>query len=154
LLEGAPKWALPEKVLCLGSNAEALLVVLWCNFSHFCLCVLFFCILIFFGSDHLLGWQMTSKSLVYTGFVDGASRHTLNLKSAAWVIYEPSSQLLSFGITCLGPSTNNIAEYSAIIELLLDAISHGIQPLVVHLDSQLAMLQLNGQYRVHDPSLL
>ena len=90
--------------------------------------------------DHLLGLQMTLELVVYTGFADGAIRHTLNLASAAWVIYEPSGQLLSSSSTCLGPSTNNIVEYSAIIELLLDAISHGIQHLVVHLDSQLAML--------------
>ena len=77
-------------------------------------------------SNHLHGWKMTSELLVYTGFADGASPHTLNLASTAWVIYEPSSQLLSYGSTSLGPSTNNIAEYSAIIELLLDVISHGI----------------------------
>ena len=105
-------------------------------------------------SDHLLGWQMMSKSIVYTRFVDGASRHTLNLASIAWVIYEPSGQLLSSSGTCLGSLTNNIAKYSAIIELLLDAISHRIQRLVVHLDSQLAVLQLNRQYRVCDPSIL
>ena len=69
---------------------------------------------------------MTSESLIYTGFADGASHHTLNLASTAWVIYKPSGQLLSFGSACLGPSTNNIIEYIAIIELLLDAISHGI----------------------------
>ena len=97
---------------------------------------------------------MTSESVVYIGFADGASHHTLNLASAAWVIYEPSGQLLSSGSTCLGPSTNNIVEYSAIIELLLDAISHGIQHMVVRLDSQLAALQLNGQYRVHDSFIL
>ena len=100
--------------------------------------------------DHLLGLQMTSESIVYNGFVDGASHHTLNLAFAAWVIYEPPDQLLSSGSTCLGPSTNNIAEYSVIIKLLLDAISPGIQHLVVRLDSQLAMLQLNGQYWVRD----
>ena len=93
---------------------------------------------------------MTSKSIIYTGFADGASHHTLNLAVSAWVIYEPSSQLLSYGSTCLGPSTNNIVEYSAIIELLMDAISHGIQHMVVRLDSQLVVLQLNGQYWVRD----
>ena len=97
---------------------------------------------------------MTSESLVHTGLADGASRHTLKLTFVAWVIYEPSDQLLSSGSTCLGPSTNNIVEYSAIIELLLDAIFHGIQRFVVHLDSQLAALKLNGQYRVCDPSIL
>ena len=78
---------------------------------------------------------MMSELIFYTRFADGASRHTLNLAFAAWVIYEPSGQLLSFSSTCLGPSTNNIAEYSAIIELLLDAISYRVQRLVVHLDS-------------------
>ena len=97
---------------------------------------------------------MTSESVVYTRFVDGASHHTLNLASAAWVIFEPSGQLLSSGSTCLGPLTNNIAEYSAIVELLLDAISHGIRHMVVHLVSQLAMLQLTGQYWVHDSFIL
>ena len=61
-------------------------------------------------SDHLLVWKMTSESIVYIGFMDGASHHTLNLASTAWVIYEPFGQLLSSGSTCLGPSTNNIAE--------------------------------------------
>ena len=61
---------------------------------------------------------------------------------------------MSSGSTCLGPSPNNIAEYSAIIELLLDVISHGIQGLVVHLDSQLGVLHLDGQYWAHDPSIL
>ena len=97
---------------------------------------------------------MTLESVAYTGFADGASRHTLNLAPAAWVIYEPSGQLLSSGSTCLGPSTNNIAEYSAITELLLDAMSYGIQHMVVHLDSQLVVLQLNGRYRVRNSSIL
>ena len=97
---------------------------------------------------------MTLESLVHARFVDGASCHTLNLASAAWVIYEPSGQLSSFGSTCLGPLTNNITEYSVIIELLLDAISHGIQHMVVHLDSQLVVLQLNGHYRVRNSSIL
>ena len=97
---------------------------------------------------------MTLESIVYIGFVDGASHHTLSLASTRWVIYEPSGQLLSSGSTCLGPSTNNIAEYSAIIELLLEAILHGIQCMVVHLDPQLVVLQLNGRYRVRDSSIL
>ena len=46
---------------------------------------------------------MMSESLVYTGFADGAGRHTLNLASATWVIYELSNQLISSGSNCLGP---------------------------------------------------
>ena len=40
------------------------------------------------------------------------------------------------------------------IELLRDAISHGIRSLEVHIDSHLAVLQLNGVYHVRDRTLL
>ena len=36
----------------------------------------------------------------------GASRHTKNLVSAAWVIYTPTGQVLSSGGVCLRPSSN------------------------------------------------
>jgi hypothetical protein len=58
------------------------------------------------------------------------------------------------GGACLGPTMNNVAEYSIMIELLRDVIVHGISCLEVLLDSQLVVLQLNGQYHVHDPTLL
>ena len=93
-------------------------------------------------------------SSIYIRFTDGASCHTQHLASAAWVIYTPTGQVLSSGGICLRPSSNNVAEYSAIIELLRDAISHGILSLEVRLDSQLVVSQLNGLYRVRDPTLL
>jgi hypothetical protein len=74
---------------------------------------------------------MSMESSVYLGFVDGASRHTRNLASAAWVIYSPEGLLVSSGGICLGPSMNNVAKYSIVIELLHDAISHGIHTLEV-----------------------
>ena len=50
--------------------------------------------------------------------------------------------------------SNNIVEYSVVIELLRDAISHGVHSLEVCLDSQLVVSQLNGSYRIRDPVLL
>jgi ribonuclease HI len=97
---------------------------------------------------------MSTESSVYLGFADGASHHTQNLASTAWVVYSPEGLLVSSGGICLGPSTNNVAEYSIVIELLRDAISHGILSLEVHLDSQLVVCQLNGRYHVRDPTLL
>jgi ribonuclease HI len=94
------------------------------------------------------------ESLVYVGFADGASHHTWNLASTAWVIYLSEGLLVSSGGVCLGPSTNNVAEYSVVIELLRDAISHGILSIEVCLDSQLVVRQLNGRYRVRDLTLL
>jgi ribonuclease HI len=75
------------------------------------------------------------------------------LASTTWVIFTPQGQLLSFGGICLGDTTNNVAEYSVIIELLRDTLSLGISRLQVYLDAQLVVSQLNRIYRVHDPTL-
>ena len=82
---------------------------------------------------------MSIESLVYVGFVDGASHHTQNSTSATWVIYTPMGQVLSSGGVCLRPSSNNVAEYSVVIKLLWDSISHGVLSLEVCLDSQLVV---------------
>ena len=87
----------------------------------------------------------------FVGFTDDASRHTCNLASAAWVICFPSGQLVASGGACLGPATNNVAEYRAVIELLWDALSRGIIQLEVRLDSQLVISQLNRSYQVWYP---
>ena len=63
-------------------------------------------------------------------------------------------QVLSLGGICLQPSSNNVAEYSVVIELLRDAISHGVLSLKVRLYSQLVVSHLNGLYHVRDPTLL
>ena len=68
---------------------------------------------------------MTMESSVYIGFY-GASHHTQNSASTAWVIYTPIGQVLSSGGVCLRPLSNNVDEYSFMIELLWDAISHGV----------------------------
>jgi hypothetical protein len=56
---------------------------------------------------------------------------------------------VSAGGACLRATTNNVVEYSTVVEILRDALSHGINPLQVFLDSQ-----LNGLYRICDPVLL
>jgi ribonuclease HI len=96
---------------------------------------------------------MSRKSEVFVGYVDGASRHTQRLASAAWVIFTPQGQFLSSGGICLGDTTNNVVKYSAVIEFLRDALSLGISCLWVYLDTQLVVSQLNKIYRFHDPTL-
>ena len=60
----------------------------------------------------------------FVGFADGASRSTRNLSSAAWVIYDPAGELIDLQGVCLGRTTNNIAEYSAVLELLTLSLIH------------------------------
>jgi ribonuclease HI len=64
---------------------------------------------------------MSTESSVYLGFIDGASHHTKNLASIAWVVYSPKGQLVSSGGIFLGPSMNNVVEYSVVIDILRDA---------------------------------
>jgi ribonuclease HI len=71
----------------------------------------------------VLDLQMSVSLLPYVGFVDGASHSTQNLASAAWEIYMPIDELISLHGICLRRATNNIVEYSAIIELLSESIS-------------------------------
>ena len=67
---------------------------------------------------HVLVMQMA-----FYGFADGAFWHTLNLASTAWVLYSLAKDLVNSGEVCVGPATNNIVEYRAVIGLLTEATS-------------------------------
>ena len=96
-----------------------------------------------------------AKKMAFYGFVDGAFRHTLNLSSATWVIlYSPAYDLVSPGAVCIGPATNNIVEYRAVIGLLTKAASQDVRNLVVFMDSQLVVCHLNHVYTIRNPVLL
>jgi ribonuclease HI len=91
---------------------------------------------------------MLAFSLPYIGFVDGVIRSTQNLTSVAWEIYGPTNELISIHGVFFGCATNNIAEYSVVIELLIEAILFGILHLIIRLDSQLVVLQLSIIYSI------
>ena len=71
----------------------------------------------------------------FFGYADGASRSMQNLSSVVWAIFTPNGELVSFQGICIGRSTNNIVEHSELIELLFDAISFGINRIIIRLDS-------------------
>jgi ribonuclease HI len=53
----------------------------------------------------------------------------------------------------LGHGTNNEAEYQALTAALEEAWSLGAKAVKVHLDSELLVRQINGQYRVKSDRL-
>ena len=61
--------------------------------------------------------------MAFYDFADGACHHTLNIISAAWVLYSLAKYLVSSGVVCIGPATKNIIEYRAVIGLLTEAAS-------------------------------
>ena len=98
---------------------------------------------------HVLVVQMA-----FYGFADGACHHTLNLASDAWVLYSPAEYLVSSGAVFLGPSSNNIAEYEAVIGLLIESSSQDVHDLVVLMNSQLVVCHLNHIYTIRNLVLL
>ena len=90
----------------------------------------------------------------YVSFMDGASCNTRNLSLATWVIYDLVGELINLQGICLGPTTNNVTEYSVVLILLTEVVNLGICTLLVNLDSQLVFLQLNGHYSVRNPCIL
>lgn len=53
----------------------------------------------------------------------------------------------------IGIATNNIAEYSALIRALKEAISLGVEEVHAHMDSELAVKQINGIYKVKNAGI-
>lgn len=53
----------------------------------------------------------------------------------------------------LGSRTNNQAEYEALIAALESAIALHAEEVICHLDSELVVKQLNGEYRVKNSEL-
>ena len=90
----------------------------------------------------------------FTGFADSANRYTLNLASKTWVLYSPTNDLVSSGGILLGPSTNNLAEYQAMIGLLMESLAIDVREIKVYLDSELVVQQLNRVYTIRNPMLL
>ena len=80
-------------------------------------------------------YVFTLKITHYYGFADETIHHTLNLASVSWVLYSQSHDLVSLGGIFLGPATNNIIKYHAVIWLLIEASSRDVNCMVVYLDS-------------------
>ena len=54
---------------------------------------------------------------------------------------------------CLGETTNNVAEYTALIRALEEAKVLGARRVEAFSDSQLLVRQMSGRYRVKHPGL-
>ncbi len=88
-----------------------------------------------------------------TVHTDGGARGNPGPAAIGVVINHPTEGKTTFG-TYLGYTTNNIAEYTAVIEALRHLISHyKSDDVIFFLDSELVQKQLSGAYRIKDPKL-
>ena len=86
-------------------------------------------------------------------FFDGACRGNPGPMGIGAVLLENGKKVKEISKR-LGKGTNNIAEWSALIEGLKLAKAHGCRELEVRGDSQLIIRQIMGRYRVKSENLI
>lgn len=93
-----------------------------------------------------------SDAVTARAWIDGAARG--NPGEAGFGVHleldGTTEEILGF----LGRTTNNVAEYAALLAVLTYARRRGIERLQVHSDSQLLVRQLEGRYKVKAPHLI
>lgn len=93
---------------------------------------------------------MYSKTDSYTIFVDGGARGNPGPAAIGVVVKDTLGNLIHKFGKLIGETTNNVAEYSAVIEALLwvKALDQKPKHIRFFLDSELVVSQLKGTYRV------
>ena len=85
---------------------------------------------------------------------DGASLGNPGAGGAGAVIYDDNKQIVGEVSDYLGPKvTNNEAEYQSLLRGLLRALELGATKLSIRMDSELAVRQILGIYKVKNPRL-
>jgi ribonuclease HI len=94
---------------------------------------------------------MASKLLVIN--TDGGARGNPGPAGIGLVIKNDSGELLySYG-GYIGDTTNNVAEYSALIKSLEESVNLGGTALRIQMDSELIVKQMQGIYKIKQPQL-
>jgi len=84
---------------------------------------------------------------------DGASRGNPGPAAIGAVIRDEAGNVTGRISRAIGITTNNQAEYAAIIAALEKAISSGARQVIVKSDSELVVNQINGRYKVKNTAL-
>jgi len=84
---------------------------------------------------------------------DGGSRGNPGPAGAGVVIAAPNGTIAASGGAFLGHTTNNVAEYEALLWGMRAALALGARKAVLRADSELVVKQLRGEYRVKNEGL-
>ncbi len=84
---------------------------------------------------------------------DGGARGNPGPAGIGLVIKDENGKLLySYG-GYIGDTTNNVAEYSALIKALEESINLGATSARIQMDSELIVKQMQGVYKIKQPGL-
>lgn len=86
-------------------------------------------------------------------YIDGASRGNPGPSGVGVVFVEGAATPVRQFSRYLGETTNNVAEYLALLYALQEAMRQGYTRLTVKTDSELLARQISGQYRVRSGHL-
>ena len=86
-------------------------------------------------------------------FIDGASRGNPGPSGIGIVFYDDSKKIVKKIFKFIGNTTNNAAEYTALIYALQQALIDRYENIIVKSDSELLTRQLRGEYRVKNENL-
>jgi ribonuclease HI len=85
--------------------------------------------------------------------VDGGARGNPGPAAIGVVVRGPGEEVLEEVGETIGPATNNVAEYRALLRGIELAAAHGAEELELVGDSELVVRQIEGRYKVKDASL-
>lgn len=97
--------------------------------------------------------QLNTYTMTHTLYFDGACRGNPGNGSFGGVIYDDKQNIVTTYNDFLGITTNNIAEYSALLNGLQIALEHDITNIDVYGDSLLIIKQMNGLFKVRNKRL-
>lgn len=86
-------------------------------------------------------------------FTDGGARGNPGPAGIGGVVYDMEGNVLAEVSEYIGETTNNQAEYRALIETLRAAKKCGATEVDCYMDSQLVAKQMSREYRVKDKNL-
>ena len=87
-------------------------------------------------------------------YTDGASRGNPGHAGIAYVIYNEDKAILSKYSQYIGETTNNVAEYIALLKAVEQVSHYKPEFVYFYLDSELVVKQLQGEYKVRSEHLM
>ena len=86
-------------------------------------------------------------------YCDGVSKNNPGEAGIGVIIYDSSNKIINQINEYIGIATNNIAEYSALIKTLQEALKLKAKSIIVYSDSELMVRQIKGEYKTSNEKL-
>jgi ribonuclease HI len=87
-------------------------------------------------------------------YADGGSRGNPGPSASAFVLFDEANRIIAKDGSYIGFSTNNQAEYRAILQGLNCAKQINVKAVHVYMDSLLVINQMKGTFKIKNPDLL